>query len=84
MPKASPPTAEEDFSAPPSNYESAMTEIEGLVSQMESGQLPLEKLLVSYKRGAVLLKFCREQLSTVEDQIKLLEDGDLKPWKNAL
>ena len=61
-----------------------MTEIEGLVSQMESGQLPLEKLLVSYKRGAVLLKFCREQLSTVEDQIKVLEDGDLKPWKNAL
>ena len=26
MPKASPPTPEVDFSAPPSNYESAMTE----------------------------------------------------------
>ncbi len=50
---------------------------------MESGQLPLEKLLTSYKRGALLLKFCREQLSAVEDQIKLLEDGELKPWKVA-
>jgi exodeoxyribonuclease VII small subunit len=82
MPKASPQTTEQDFSAQPASYESAMLEIEELVSQMESGKLPLEKLLVSYKRGALLLKYCREQLSSVEEQIKVLEDGDLKPWKN--
>jgi exodeoxyribonuclease VII small subunit len=83
MPKApSVPTPTGEAPAPQS-YESALGEIEELVSQMESGQLPLEKLLTSYKRGALLLKFCREQLSAVEDQIKLLEDGELKPWKVA-
>ena len=82
MPKASPQITEQVISDQPTSYESAMLEIEDLVSQMESGKLPLEKLLVSYKRGALLLKYCREQLSSVDEQIKVLEDGDLKPWKN--
>jgi exodeoxyribonuclease VII small subunit len=83
MPKAPLVTPVKDLAPEPESYESALSEIEELVSQMESGQLPLEKLLISYKRGAFLLKFCREQLSAVEDQIKLLEEGDLKPWKAA-
>ncbi len=83
MPKAPSVPAVKDSAPAPESYESALAEIEGLVSQMESGQLPLEKLLTSYKRGAFLLKFCREQLEAVEDQIKMLEDGDLKPWKAA-
>ena len=83
MPKAPSVSPAKDEAPTPESYESALGEIEQLVSQMESGQLPLEKLLSSYKRGAFLLKFCREQLEAVEDQIKLLEDGDLKPWKSA-
>ncbi len=83
MPKAPSVSTPIDEAPAPQSYESALGEIEELVSQMESGQLPLEKLLTSYKRGALLLKFCREQLSAVEDQIKLLEDGELKPWKVA-
>jgi exodeoxyribonuclease VII small subunit len=85
MPKATPHTCSTDpTEIAPLNYEAALSEIEALVTQMESGQLPLERLLVSYKRGAFLLKFCREQLQNVEDQIKVLEDGELKPWKPAL
>ena len=83
MPKAPLVTPIKDSAPAPESYESALSEIEELVSMMESGQLPLEKLLTSYKRGAFLLKFCREQLEAVENQIKLLEDGDLKPWKSA-
>ena len=31
-------------------------------------------------RGAELLNFCRARLQAVEDQVKLLDDGALKPW----
>jgi exodeoxyribonuclease VII small subunit len=47
---------------------------------MEGGQLPLDQLLDSYRRGADLLNFCRGRLQAVEEQVKLLEDGQLKPW----
>jgi exodeoxyribonuclease VII small subunit len=49
---------------------------------MEGGQLPLDGLLQSYKRGADLLNYCRERLQAVESQVKVLEEGQLKPWKN--
>jgi len=50
---------------------------------MESGALPLEQLLSSYQRGAELLKFCRGRLQAVEEQVKVLEDGQLKSWNAA-
>ena len=64
----------------PPTYEAALAELEQLVGQMESGALPLEQLLGSYQRGAALLKFCRSRLQAVEEQVKLLEDGQLKSW----
>jgi exodeoxyribonuclease VII small subunit len=57
-----------------------MEELERLTAQIESGQLPLDQLLAGYERGAELLKFCRERLQAVEDQIKVLDAGVLKPW----
>lgn len=67
----------------PSSYEEALAELEQLVGQMEAGALPLERLLASYQRGAQLLQFCRTRLEAVETQVKLLEDGQLKPWDAA-
>ena len=64
----------------PPTYEAALAELEQLVGQMESDALPLEQLLGSYQRGAALLKFCRSRLQAVEEQVKLLEDGQLKSW----
>jgi exodeoxyribonuclease VII small subunit len=67
-------------STPPASYEAALEELEQLVGLIESGQLPLEQLLTGYQRGAQLLHFCREKLQAVEDQIKVLDEGTLKPW----
>ena len=61
-------------------FESAVAELENIVNSMESGQLSLEDSLASYKRGAELLKFCRDKLAAVENQIKVLDEGTLKPW----
>ncbi len=66
----------------PATYEEALGELEALVSAMEGGKLPLDGLLQSYKRGANLLAYCRERLEAVETQVKVLEDGRLKPWKS--
>ena len=67
----------------PDSYEAALLELEGLVSSLESGQLPLDKLLTGYQRGAQLLTFCRDRLEAVETQIKVLEGTELKPWMPA-
>ena len=64
----------------PASYEQALAELERLVLAMEGGQLPLDRLLQSYQRGAELLGFCRARLQAVEEQVKVLEDGQLKPW----
>ena len=62
------------------SYEAALQELEKLVGQLESGDMPLEQLLSGYQRGAELLQFCRDKLEAVENQIKVLDAGMLKPW----
>jgi exodeoxyribonuclease VII small subunit len=63
------------------NYESAIAELEQIVSTMESGQLPLESALAHYKRGAELIKQCQLSLAAAEQQINLLNDqGQLTPY----
>jgi exodeoxyribonuclease VII small subunit len=81
MPK--PSAAASLDTAIPANYEVALQELEALIARMDAGALPLDELLVGYQRGAVLLQFCRDKLQSVEDQVKVLEDGVLKPWKTA-
>ncbi len=64
----------------PATYEAAQRELEQLVAKLESGELALDQLLAGYKRGAVLLEYCREKLTAVEEQIKVLDGSVLKPW----
>jgi exodeoxyribonuclease VII small subunit len=59
-------------------FESALAELEKIVSSMEAGQMPLEQSLAAYKRGAELLKFCQAQLADAQQQVKVLEDNVLK------
>lgn len=67
-------------SALPASYEEALVELERLVAAMEAGQLPLDQLLDAYRRGAELLGYCRSRLDAVEQQVKVLEDGQLRAW----
>jgi exodeoxyribonuclease VII small subunit len=62
------------------SYEAALEELEQLVAQLDAGQLPLDQLLARYQRGAELLAFCRAKLDAVENQIQVLEAGELKTW----
>jgi exodeoxyribonuclease VII small subunit len=67
----------------PASYEAALAELDRLVQAMETSQLPLDQLLDSYRRGADLLNYCRGRLEAVEQQVKVLEDGQLKPWNES-
>lgn len=64
----------------PASYEAALAELEQLVARIESGQLPLDDMLAGYQRGAALLAFCRARLEAVQEQIKVLDGGQLQPW----
>ena len=68
---------------PPKSFEHALAELEALVSQMESGQLPLEQSLAAYKRGAELLQYCQKSLADVEQQVRFLNEANvLQPYSD--
>jgi exodeoxyribonuclease VII small subunit len=61
------------------SFESALEELESLVSRMESGELPLKESLAAYKGGAELLAYCQAALKDAEQQVQVLEKGLLQP-----
>ncbi|TSA53393.1 MAG: exodeoxyribonuclease VII small subunit [Nitrosomonadaceae bacterium] len=62
----------------PESFEAALTELEGIVVEMETGQMPLEISLSAHKRGAELLQYCQSKLQDAQQQVRLLEAGTLK------
>ncbi len=67
----------------PKNFEQAFAELENIVAQMESGQMPLEASLAAYKRGNTLLQFCQKSLADVEQQVQMLNDkNQLTPFQS--
>ena len=76
MPKKNTPETQ-----PPQSYEAAVAELESLTEMHESGQLPLDQLLVHYQRGAELLTYCRAQLDAIEAQVKVMEGDQAKAWE---
>lgn len=58
--------------APEANFEQAMQRLEEIVEQMESGELPLEDLIVRYEEGMKLVKVCQERLASAEQRIEII------------
>jgi exodeoxyribonuclease VII small subunit len=67
-------------SMPPKDFESATSELEGLVAAMESGKLSLEESMTAYRRGVELTAYCQKTLTEAEQQVKILENGLLKDF----
>ena len=80
MSLTAPPATDTPPTAAAPRYEDALAELERLVSAMEAGQMPLDSLLDNYRRGAELLDLCRSRLQAVEQQVQVLEGGQLKDW----
>jgi exodeoxyribonuclease VII small subunit len=58
---------------PPESFEAAITELEGIVREMESGQISLEQALDRYQRGVGLLRHCQDTLLRAEQRVSQLE-----------
>lgn len=84
MPKSSKNTdaADHIFDYANLSYEEAFSELEQIVAQMESGNMPLEDALNAFKKGNLLLEHCQKSLADVEQQIQILSDRQqLSPFK---
>ena len=62
------------------SFEDAIEKLDSIVEEMESDDLPLDKMLVRYEEGAKLVKLCEEKLKAAETRITQLEvnlEGEL-------
>jgi exodeoxyribonuclease VII small subunit len=56
------------------DFESAIAELESIVTTLEAGDLPLEKSLELYERGVQLSRFCHTRLDAAERRIEILNE----------
>lgn len=52
--------------------EQAMERLEKLVTEMESGNLALEKLIARYEEGVGLVRLCQERLDAASEKIQII------------
>lgn len=57
-------------------FEEALAELEGIVADLEGGELGLDDALAAYERGVERLKQCQAQLGAAERKIELLSGVD--------
>ena len=65
----------------PLSFEAGLGELESVVKQLESGDLPLEKALELFEKGMQLSEACRKQLEDAETKVELLtrRGGSVQP-----
>jgi exodeoxyribonuclease VII small subunit len=68
----------------PETFEQAMTELEEVVANMETGKLGLEESIVAYERGVRLLSYCRRVIAEAERRIELFENGEVRDLPDDL
>ena len=62
--------AEKNKSLQKLNFEEAMTKLEKIVEELESGELTLEDSVKSFEKGIELSKLCRKKLENAENRVK--------------
>ena len=72
---------QQDVSA---DFETSMSELEGLVESMETDSLSLEESLKTFEKGIQLTRVCQKALADAEHEIKILmgdKEVDFEPTK---
>lgn len=55
------------------SFEDAMRELETIVSQLDSGNVELEKSIALYERGAKLRAHCEKKLREAEEKVATIQ-----------
>jgi exodeoxyribonuclease VII small subunit len=65
----------------PLSFEAGLQQLETIVKEMESGDLPLERALELFERGMKLSETCRTQLQEAESRVEMLvrRAGEMQP-----
>ncbi len=75
MPKKKPETA---------SFETALAELEQIVTRLESGDLPLEEALNEFERGVQMARLGQSKLQQAEQRVQILlsesEEAPLDPF----
>jgi exodeoxyribonuclease VII small subunit len=62
------------------DFETALAELEAIVTKLEQGDLALEQSLSLFERGVQLSRLCHTKLEDAERRIELLtERGEVRP-----
>lgn len=65
----------------PENFETALAELETLVTSMESGELTLDESLKAFERGVKLARRCQTELKHAEQKVQILNaDGTIEDF----
>jgi len=54
------------------SFDEGMKQLEAVVEQLESGDIPLEKAILLFQQGIQLSKLCGDKLNQVEQKIEML------------
>jgi exodeoxyribonuclease VII small subunit len=57
------------------SFEEALAELEGIVKQLEAGEVELEKSIAIYARGASLKAHCESRLKSAELKVEQIVQG---------
>jgi exodeoxyribonuclease VII small subunit len=63
------------------SFETSLDELEKVVKELESGDLPLDRSLELFSRGMQLSDSCRKQLEEAETRVEMLirKEGTYQP-----
>lgn len=65
------------------DLEKSLADLEAIVEQLESGELPLEKSLKEFERGVRLSRECQGALQDAEQRVQVLMGGDLQDFSTS-
>ena len=54
------------------NFEVALAELEGIVQDLEGGQVDLDASIALYSRGALLKRHCEAKLNAASEQVEMI------------
>lgn len=60
-------------------FEDALQDLEAIIENLESGEVPLADLVDQYEKGMALLKTCHDRLNEAELKIEKLRDKNDQP-----
>lgn len=65
---------------PAPDFEHSLQQLEGLVEQLEQGDLPIEDALKAFEQGVKLTRECQTILQQAEQKVQLLteQDGEIR------